>query len=139
VKAGALHALAGQLFAAGLGHVPGNGLALAVRVGRQQHRIAAFQRLAQIGQGFAGARHQVIGGCKAAIQRHAQLLGRQVAHVAHAGADYVARAKILAKGFGFGGAFNDDEGGHYEAILNECRLRPGQCLRSMVATLAYSY
>ena len=88
--------------------VPGDRLALAIRVGGEIEGFRAFQRL---GDGAdllvaAGVRFPVHG--EVLVGADAAILGRQVAHVPETGQDGVAAAQIAVDGFGFGGGFYDD-------------------------------
>ena len=106
--------------------VPTDAFALAVLVGGQNQLIG-------IGELRLEGRHQLLLGGGDHVERlevilhiHAQARpgrsfgtrrylgggGRQVAHVAHAGFNVVARRQKAANGFGLGGGFYNDKFGH---------------------------
>ena len=88
--------------------VPADGLALAVRVGCQQHAVALFGFGLQFFDEFLLALDGDIFRCIAIFDINAQRAGGQVAHMAHAGCDLIATAQILANGFRLGRGFHDD-------------------------------
>src|SRR5262249_9568113 len=106
-----------------LGYVPGDGLALAVGVGRQVHGIDAVGLALQLGDDLLGplaasalAFDEDVGGLPAALDVNAgQLLALlafdgQVADVAVAGPHLEVAAQVLLDGLGLGGGLDDDQG-----------------------------
>ena len=83
--------------------VPGNGLALPVRVGCEIDgvRLGGF-RLQLLDESLLAPHRNILGG-KIMLDIHAHFALGQVPQVAHAGLDGVAGAKILPDGFCFGG------------------------------------
>ena len=72
-----------------VGHVPGNGLSLPIRIRRQQHGIRSLGRLLQFGKDLAFAGDHHVLGTKIVREVNAQLLLRQVAHVSHTCLDLI--------------------------------------------------
>src|SRR5881628_845619 len=90
-------------------HVPGDGLALAVRVGGEEHSLRGFRGLLDFGEGLGLLLDGHVLGREAVLDVHAELALRQIAQVPHRRLDGVARAQVLADRLGFGGRLDDDE------------------------------
>ena len=87
--------------------VPGNGLALPIRVGCEIDgvRLGGF-RLQLLDEGFLAPHRNILGG-KIMLDIHAHFALGQVPQVAHAGLDGVAGAEVLSDGLCFGGGLHD--------------------------------
>src|SRR5262249_36933289 len=89
-------------------HVPGNGLALAVGVGRQNELLGALDGLGDLREalGCLGIdlpdHPEIVFGVDRAV------LGRQVAHVAERGQHLVAGAKIFVDGLAVGRCLDNE-------------------------------
>ena len=92
-----------------LGDVPGNGLAFAVGVGRQEYPLGLFGGLAELLDNFLAPGENLVFGQKSTFDFDAQALFREVANMAFARFDLKIFPEILLNGFGFGRRFNDDE------------------------------
>ena len=90
-------------------HVPGDRLALAIRVGGDQHFLAVLRRALQLGDRLflAGDRNEV--GREAVLDVDAELLLGQIHDVADRGANAVAAAEVLADRLRLGRRLDDDE------------------------------
>ncbi len=93
----------------GLGQVPGDGLTLAVEVGRQEDLRGGLGKLPQLGEDFRPPGQRLVGGAEVVFQVHAQALGRQVADVPHGGLDHVPGAEVAVYRPCLGGRFDHDE------------------------------
>ena len=90
-------------------HVPGNRLALAVRIGRQDDLVGALYGAGDVGQALGGLGvdfpfHREIG---VGIDR--TVLGRQVADMAEGGENLIVSAEIFVDRLGLGRRFDDDD------------------------------
>ena len=92
-----------------LQHVPGDRLALAVGIGRENDAVGALHRLGdgrhalgRLGIDVPDHREIVVGIDRA-------VLGREVANVAVGGVDLVSLAQILVDRLGLGGRLDDDD------------------------------
>ena len=92
-----------------LGNVPGDRLALAVRVGRKIEPLGALERVGDILDALVGPRVDLPGHGEAFVGFHRSVLGRQVAHVAVAGQYPIVLAEVLVDGLGLGRRFDDDD------------------------------
>ena len=104
-----LHVAQGLAAVQLLGDVPGDGLALAVRVGRQIEPRGALEGLGDLLQPLVRPRVDRPDHGKAVVRQHRAVLGRQVAHMAIAGQDPVAVAQVLVDGFRLGRRFDDND------------------------------
>ncbi len=91
------------------GNVPGDGLALAVRVGGDEYPLGLGGGGLDLGQHLGLALDGDVGGLEVLLEVHPQLAGRQVADVPHGGDDRVLPPQVLADGPGLGRRFHDDE------------------------------
>ena len=92
-----------------LDDVPGDGLAFAVRVGRQVELLGALQLAGDLLDPLVAA---VVDGpvhCEVFVGPHRTVLGRQIAHVAVAGQHPIVATQITFDGLGFGRRFDDDQ------------------------------
>ena len=89
--------------------MPGNGLALAVKVCRQVELVALFGRRLQLRDDALLARHDVVGRLEVVLDIDIQTLRGQIADVAHRGLDLVIRAQVLIDRLGLGGRLDDDQ------------------------------
>jgi hypothetical protein len=92
-----------------LAHVPGDGLALAIRVGGEVEVAGALQRLGDLGDVLFGARVDLPGHVEVVVRAHRAVLGRQVADMAVARQHLVVAAEVLVDRFRLRGRFNDDD------------------------------
>src|SRR5882724_5665403 len=90
-------------------HVPRDGLALAIRVGGEEHPLRGFRGLLDFGEGLGLLLDGHVLGREAVLDVHAQLALRQIAQVPHRRLDGVARAQVLADRLRLGGRLDDDE------------------------------
>ena len=104
-----LHAAQGLAAVQLLGDVPGDGLALAVRVGRQIEPRGALEGLGDLLQPLVRPRVDRPDHGEAVVRQHRAVLGRQVAHVAIAGQDPEVVAQVLVDGFRLGRRFDDND------------------------------
>ena len=91
-----------------VGQVPADGLAFPVRVGGQQHAVALFGLGLQLLDQLLLALDGDILGLVPVFNVNAQLAGRQIPHMAHAGGHLVPAAQVLANGLGLGRGFHND-------------------------------
>ena len=105
-------AFKGVLFKQNLAHVPGNGLPLAVRVGRQVQMIGALQRLGDFPQVLLCPFIDFPIHVEVGIRAYRAVLGRQIPDVAVAGQHGETGAQVFVYGFSLGLAFDDDDIGH---------------------------
>ena len=88
--------------------VPGDGLALTVRVGGQIHLSALLGRLFQGSDGLLLSLDGLVVGLESVFHVHAQLALGQVPDVTHGRHHLITRSKVLADGLGLGrGLYND--------------------------------
>ena len=89
--------------------VPGDRLALAVRVGRQVEVVGVLERLRDLGDPLLPVGEQLVDDPEVLVRQHRAVLLRQVAHVTVAGQHAVARAQVLVDVPGLGRGFDDDD------------------------------
>jgi hypothetical protein len=107
-----IHAAQHMLFFQHGAHMPGNRLALPVRVGGEVKPFGPLQRL---GNGADLALPTVIRRPihgEVLVRPHGAVLRRQIAHMAETGQNGETVAKVLIDGFGLGGAFHDNDVRH---------------------------
>ena len=92
-----------------LAQVPGDGLALAVRVGGEIDAVGLVGGGAQLADDLVLALDGLVIGREIVVDVNAQRLFRQIAQVAHRGLDLVIAAQILGDGFGLGGGFDNQQ------------------------------
>jgi hypothetical protein len=92
-----------------LGEVPGDRLALAIGVGREDDLGLFLDRRAKLVDGLAAALHDLVVRLEAVVDLHAHLLLRQVADVAHRRFDVEPLAQKPLQRFGLGGRLDDDQ------------------------------
>ncbi len=92
-----------------LGHVPANGLPLAIRVRGEVDAIGGLGGLAQPADDVLLALDDLVARFVAVLLVQAHVALGQVAHVAHGGFHGVILAQELADGLHLGGRLNDDE------------------------------
>ena len=89
--------------------MPADGLALAIRVGGQEHGLAlaggGFEILDDVLFALDGA----VIGFKVVVHVHAQLALGQVAQMSHAGLDHIIGSQIFADGLGLGRGLHNDQ------------------------------
>ena len=90
-----------------LGDVPGDGLALAIRVGGEVDEGGALGRFLQLGDDLALLLEHLVAGLEA--RADAQVFLHQVADVAHRRLDGIAAAEELLERPGLGGTLDDDQ------------------------------
>ncbi len=90
--------------------VPGDGFAFAVQVGCEEDFGGVLGGGAEVGDDFAAAVGDFVGGFEVVVDVDVEALGGDVADVADGGFDGVAGAEVFVDGFGLGGGFDDDEG-----------------------------
>ena len=89
--------------------VPGDGLALPVGVGGEEHFLALLGGFFQLVNELFLALDGLVVQFKAVLHVHAQLALGQVAHVAHGGLHLIARAQIFADGLGLRRRLDDHQ------------------------------
>jgi hypothetical protein len=107
--------------------VPGDGLALAIRIGRQDQLFGALGRLGDFLDPGGAAAFDFPGDGEVFLRPHRPVLRGQVADMAEGGQHLIIGAKILVDGLGFGRGFDDDDfhgllrSALQTAALNFCR------------------
>ena len=122
--------------------VPGDRLALAVGVGRQDDPLGVPDRHADVAEplGRLGVDFPAHGEIVVRVDR--AVLGREVADVAIGGVDPVVLAQVLVDGLRLGGRFDDHDfhaasfGGPFEASLVSVRARDMERRRPRVKSAA---
>ena len=90
-------------------HMPGDRLALAVRVGGEVQMVGAPERLADGADVLLGTvGHGPVHG-ERIVRPHRAVLGQKVAHVAVGGHDRVVGPQVPSDGGRLGGRFDDDD------------------------------
>ena len=92
-----------------VGYVPGDGLALAVRVGGEIYGRGRLGRLLEVGQRLGLALDGDVLGLEVTVDVYAELAGRQIPEVPDGGLHVIAGAEILADRLGLGGRLDDHE------------------------------
>ena len=92
-----------------LEHMPGDGLALAVRVGGQDQLVGPFDRPHDLVHVLLGLGVDLPEHVEIVLGIDRAVLGRQVPHMAERGQHLIAAAQILVDRLGLGGQFNDDD------------------------------
>ena len=90
-------------------HVPGNRLAFAIRVGREDQAVGVLHGLGDVVQPLGRGAVDFPGHGEVLVRLHRAVLGRQVADMAEGGQNLVVPAQILVDGLGLGGRFDDDD------------------------------
>ena len=105
-----LHAaVGGGIDLENVGKVPGDGLALAVRVGCENDLGRAARLLADAVEDLPSAADGDVARLEIVLHVHADLALGQIAHMAVAGFHFVAPAQELADGLGLRGRLHDDQ------------------------------
>ena len=89
--------------------VPGDGLALPVGVGGEEHFLTLLGGFFQLVNDLFLALDGLVVQFKAVLHVHAQLALGQVAHMAHGGLHLIARAQIFADGLGLRRRLDDHQ------------------------------
>ena len=92
-----------------LDDVPGNRLAFAIRVGRQDQLVGALDRVGDFLELLLAAALDFPIHEEVVLRLHRTVLGRQVTHVAERGQDAVVPSQVLVDRLGFGRGFDDDD------------------------------
>ena len=103
-------------------HMPGNRLAFAIRVGRQNNRVGVLDRFCDVGKALASLGVDLPLHLKIVLDVHRAVLGGQVAHMAERGENLVIPAKIFVDRLGLGRRFDDDDCIHCAGVLVAKRL-----------------
>ncbi len=90
-------------------HMPGDGLALAIRVGCEDEPVRALHGGGDLVQALLGLGVHVPGHGEVVIRLDRAVLGGQVADMAVGGQDLVVLAQILVDGFRLCGRLNNDD------------------------------
>ena len=109
-----------------LGDVPGDGLALAIRVGGQVDGVRRLCVLLQLAQRLLFALDDVVLRLEAVVDVHAHLALGQVLDVAHRGLHRVTGAQVLLDGLGLGGRLHHHQVFGPAAPRRRRRLHRGQ-------------
>jgi hypothetical protein len=110
VEGGAHDMLALEILAQRLGHVPGDGLSLAVGVGRQEELLRRFRRLLQLAHDRLLLFGYEVLGQEVALDVDAELRFRQVAHMPDRRPHHVAGAEEAGQGARLGRRLYDYQG-----------------------------
>ena len=89
--------------------VPGNGLALPVRVGGQINRVRRLGGLFQILDDLFLALDRLVNRLKVLLRVHPQCTLRQVPQVSHTGLDGIFFPQIFSNGLGLRRGLHDDQ------------------------------
>jgi hypothetical protein len=108
------HPLDGQvledaLLPQGLDHVPGNRLALPVRVGGEDQLFGSLDGLGDVGDPLRAPVLERPDHAEIGLRVHGAVLGGQVADVPEGGQDLVVPAEILVDRLGLGRRLDDDD------------------------------
>ena len=106
--------------------VPGDRLALAVRVGRQDHPVGALDRAADVAEPLGGLGVDLPAHGEIVVRIDRAVLGREIAHMPERGVDVVVLAQIFVDGLGLGGRTRRSRLSFEEVSLQ----RPATRLRS---------
>jgi hypothetical protein len=88
--------------------VPGNGLALAVRVGGEDQLVGGLHGLGDLRKALLRLRVHLPDHVEVPVRVDRTVLGGQVAHVSVRGEDLVAGAKVFVDGLGLGRRLDND-------------------------------
>jgi len=88
--------------------VPGDRLALAIRVGGEDELVGIFDGVGNFPDDFLRLTIHVPVHVEVVVGFHRAILGRQVADVPIGGDDLVGRPQVLVDGLRLGGGFHDD-------------------------------
>ena len=89
--------------------VPGDRLALAVRVGRQDHPVGVLDRAADVAEPLGGLGVDLPAHGEIVVRVDRTVLGRQIPHMAERGVDAVVLAQIFVDGLGLRGRLDDHD------------------------------
>jgi len=89
-------------------HVPGDGLAFAIRVGGENQGFGALHGLGDVSQPLGGLGVDLPDHLEVVLRIDRAVLGRQVAHMAKGSQDLVAGAEVFIDGLRLGGRLNND-------------------------------
>ena len=92
-----------------LKHMPGDRLALAVRVRGENEPVSRLHGRRDLVQPLVGGRVDLPRHGEVFVRLHRTVLGRQIAHMAERGQHLVARTQIFVDGFRLGGRLDDDD------------------------------
>ncbi len=90
-------------------HVPGDRLALAIRVGRQDDPVRVLDRAADLAQPFGRLRANLPAHGEIVVRIDRAVLLDEVAHMAERGVNAVVLAQILVDGLRLGGQLDDHD------------------------------
>lgn len=86
--------------------MPGDRLALAVGVGRENETVGRFHRIGDVLHPLGGSAVDLPGHLEVFVGANRSVLGRQVTHVAERGKHLVAWAQVLVDRLGLGRRFH---------------------------------
>ena len=89
--------------------MPGDRLALAIRVGRQNDPVRVLDRPADVAEPLGGLGVDLPAHGEIVVRIDRAVLGGEVAHMAEGGVDAVVLAQILVDGLGLGGRLDDHD------------------------------
>ena len=89
--------------------VPGDRLALAIRVGRQDHPVGVLDRHADVAEALGGLGVDLPAHGEIIVRIDRAVLGRQITHMAERGVDAVVLAEILVDGLRLGRQLDDHD------------------------------
>ena len=100
-------------------HVPGDGLAFAVRVGGENQPVVRFEGGGNVGEPLGGLAVHLPVHLEVGVGAHRTIFGGQVADMAVGSEDFEILAQILVDGLGLGRRFYNDNG--HQVVLNGFR------------------
>ena len=89
--------------------MPGDRLAFAVGVGRENELVGAFDGTGDVGEALAGLGVDLPDHAEIGIRIDRAVLGRQVAYMAEGGQHLIAGAQILIDRLGLGGELDNND------------------------------
>ncbi len=90
-------------------NVPGDRLALPVRVGRQDHAVGGLHRSADVAQALGGLRVDLPTHGEIVVRVYRTVFGRQIPHMAERGVDAIVLAQIFVDGLRLGRQLDDHD------------------------------
>ena len=90
-------------------HVPGDRLAFAVRVGRQDYAVGVLDRAADVAQSLGGLGVDLPAHGEIVVRIHRTVLGRQIPDMAKRGVDAIVLTQIFVDGLGLGRQLDDHD------------------------------
>src|SRR5882724_4180401 len=92
-----------------LPQMPGNRLALTIRIGRQVNVLGAFRGLLQLSDERFPLGGDLVGGVEILLDLNTELAFGQIPHMTHGGLHAEVRSEVLVDRLRFRGRLNDDQ------------------------------